>query len=115
MQIIKSGVDMNIDPKLKEILDYLTKKFSPSNVIVYSGYRSPEHNKSCGGAPNSQHIYGKALDIAIEGVPFFLVASELYKMFPAVGGYGFNWAGNTLHFDIGPKRWWAYDRQGKAL
>ncbi len=33
------------------------------NVLMSSGYRSPEHNRSIGGAPNSDHLTGKAFDI----------------------------------------------------
>ena len=32
-------------------------------MIVNSGYRTVEHNKSIGGSPNSQHINGIAADI----------------------------------------------------
>jgi uncharacterized protein YcbK (DUF882 family) len=32
-------------------------------IIVNSGYRTPEHNKSIGGAPESQHLLGIATDI----------------------------------------------------
>lgn len=32
-------------------------------MIVNSGYRTVEHNKSIGGSPNSQHINGIASDI----------------------------------------------------
>jgi hypothetical protein len=32
-------------------------------LIVTSGYRTPEHNRAVGGAPNSQHLYMRALDI----------------------------------------------------
>lgn len=32
-------------------------------ITINSGYRSPAHNKSVGGAKNSQHLYGRAADI----------------------------------------------------
>jgi zinc D-Ala-D-Ala carboxypeptidase len=31
-------------------------------IIITSGYRSPELNKAVGGAPNSAHMYGAAVD-----------------------------------------------------
>jgi uncharacterized protein YcbK (DUF882 family) len=34
-------------------------------VIINSGYRSPNHNKLAGGAPLSQHLFGKAIDLKI--------------------------------------------------
>jgi hypothetical protein len=33
-------------------------------LVVTSGYRTPEHNRAVGGAPHSQHLYMRALDIA---------------------------------------------------
>lgn len=32
-------------------------------LIVLSGYRTPTHNSSVGGAGNSQHLEGRALDL----------------------------------------------------
>lgn len=32
-------------------------------IEVLSAYRTPEHNKAIGGARNSQHVLGKALDL----------------------------------------------------
>jgi len=34
-------------------------------IRVTSGYRTPEHNKTIGGAKYSQHLYGKAADIKV--------------------------------------------------
>lgn len=32
-------------------------------VVIRSGYRDPAHNRRVGGAPNSQHLYGNAVDL----------------------------------------------------
>jgi len=32
-------------------------------MVVSSGYRSPDHNLMIGGAPNSKHLTGQAIDI----------------------------------------------------
>jgi len=37
-------------------------------ITVNSGYRSPEHNKSIGGARNSQHVLGCACDIVAKDI-----------------------------------------------
>ena len=37
-------------------------------IRITSGYRSPAHNKSVGGAKNSQHLLGKAADIQVQGM-----------------------------------------------
>jgi len=47
------------------------------NVNIHSGYRTPDYNKKIGGAENSQHIYGKAIDISVNNVHIIKVASWL--------------------------------------
>jgi len=37
-------------------------------VKINSGYRSPAWNKKVGGVPGSQHQYGRASDIRVEGM-----------------------------------------------
>lgn len=37
-------------------------------IIVTSGYRCPELNKLVGGAKNSQHVLGQAVDIVVSGM-----------------------------------------------
>lgn len=41
----------------------LLEELSFCKMRVTSGYRTPEYNKSIGGAPNSYHIHDRARDI----------------------------------------------------
>ena len=45
-------------------------------IIINSAYRTPEYNKSIGGASKSQHLLGKAADIRVTG----LTAKELHQV-----------------------------------
>lgn len=73
-------------------------------VIITSGCRCPSHNASVGGASDSQHLYGRAADIVVLGLP----AERVYKIlrsspYLSVGKYP-GWT----HIDTrsgDPKRW----------
>lgn len=38
-------------------------------LVIVSGYRTPEHNRTCGGAKHSQHLTASAADIRCAGLP----------------------------------------------
>ena len=56
-----------IDSELVEILQQIRTHFKKP-VTITSAYRTPTHNKSCGGTTYSQHLYGKAADIKVQGI-----------------------------------------------
>lgn len=58
-------LNLRIYTPIKTGLDKLGK-----NLIVTSGFRSPELNKHIGGSPNSDHMKGCALDLICESPEF---------------------------------------------
>lgn len=46
-------------------------------IVINSAYRSPEWNKKIGGARNSQHVLGQALDIQ---PPKGMTVTHFYKL-----------------------------------
>ena len=54
---------------LMHFLEYLL--FSNAHFTVTSARRTPEQNKACNGAPNSQHLVGEAIDIKPYGSTCF--------------------------------------------
>ena len=75
-------------------------------VVITSGYRCPDHNRSIGGAKGSQHVKGNAADISTAGLSDNQVEDlknlALQYFTNAVIGHGF------IHVDEGPKRQWSY-------
>ena len=57
-------------------------------VIINSAYRTEAHNKSIGGATYSQHKYGLAADIHIDGVTPKEIAAYVETLMPSSGGIG---------------------------
>ena len=95
---------MAISPEAQAAYDALSAAYGqPLDVI--SGYRSPEYNRQVGGASNSQHTHGNAFDINVRGMPIddrLALASQARD----AGFRGFGFYDNTLHFDVGPSRYW---------
>lgn len=76
-----------IDTETLDVLEEVRGHFGKP-VLVHSGYRCMKHNKAVGGAVNSQHLYGRAADISIRGVPPTEIAAYLKAMYPSQYGVG---------------------------
>lgn len=76
-------------------------------VIITSAYRCPAHNRAVGGAKNSFHTMGRAVDLYVSK----LTAADLAKLAETVevfrnGGIGIYTPEQFIHVDDGPKRRW---------
>jgi uncharacterized protein YcbK (DUF882 family) len=89
-----------IDAGLIELLQQIRDHFG-SAVKIVSGYRSPAHNRVIGGAPNSQHMLGKAADIQVKGFPPLEVGQYLKDHNGGLGVYA-----TFTHVDVGRRRRW---------
>lgn len=74
-------------------------------IRVNSAYRSPERNAAVGGAPRSQHLEGRALDLQPpDGLTldqFEAIARSLVATTP-IRGIGRYPSNNSLHIDVRP-------------
>ncbi len=84
----KDGSDpIFVDGELVSILQKIREHFGKPLTIT-SGYRTPAHNKACGGAAYSQHLYGRAADFKIAGIAPDVVAAYAETLLPNRGGIG---------------------------
>lgn len=73
----------------KEALE-LAEVYYGSHIYVTSGYRDKEYNKKVGGAVNSQHLYGLAIDIPLPTSPLQtkrLIWALMLGGFTSIGVY----------------------------
>lgn len=57
----------DIDLGLVTLLESLRADLLNAPITINSGRRCKAHNEAVGGKPNSQHLYGTAADITVEG------------------------------------------------
>ena len=86
---------------LVRIADKIRGHFgAPAHVV--SGLRCPDHNRAVGGKSNSQHMYGEACDLRVDGVGWYDLLAYT-KSLPGVR-YAYHIEGsNNIHFDIPAK------------
>lgn len=107
---VTSGVATRMNPKLIDLLyiiqTWLRANGLPYQIIIQSGYRTPEYNRSLAkAAKNSEHVNGNAADIRIDGVS----VADLNRLALAVGvgGVGIYPNNGFVHVDVGRVRTWS--------
>jgi hypothetical protein len=94
------GVQSGIADKLKQI-----ESAFGTRLNVTSGYRDPQRNKNAGGAGDSAHLRGNAVDISFNGgVAETLKLIEIASK-AGIGGIGVYGPG-SVHLDTESKRAW---------
>ncbi len=76
-----------ISTDLVTVLQKIRTHFGKA-VTITSAYRTPTRNKAVGGTAYSQHLYGNAADIKVQGVSPARVAEYAEKLLPNKGGIG---------------------------
>lgn len=105
-EFVRPGVDpspvvmLNLR-KLAEALEEVRAKLGERPIIITSGYRTVEHNRSVGGVRNSTHTKGMAADIAVVGLTPRQVQQRLGWWIGGMGCYE-----TFTHLDMGNNRRW---------
>lgn len=98
----KGDGKIKVDPHsmdcLQDMRNYIAKP-----LIINSAYRSHEYNKKVGGAPQSQHLHGKAFDIRITDK---VSREDIHKFAKMAGFKGFGDYNTFVHIDTGNTRYW---------
>ena len=109
-----SGEKIDIDVGVVDFLSGVMQAVGQTSATILSAYRTAETNAMLshthfGVAENSQHLYGRALD-----VHFGDKLAEAMKAARAMqrGGVGWYPHSSFMHIDTGPVRNWDLDRAG---
>jgi hypothetical protein len=102
------AVDEEVTSRFNELQGFV----GPLEVI--SGYRSPSYNRRVGGAKKSQHTSGNAIDIDVRHLSIEQ-RQELIKNASALGYKGIGVYPNSIHLDMGSRRYWGPNYSGNSL
>ena len=84
----RDGTDtILVDEALTVVLQCIREHFGKA-VTITSGYRTPAHNAKAGGTRFSQHLYGRAADIRVQGASVEEVAACAERLLHGCGGVG---------------------------
>ena len=92
----KLGSGSMMNHKLMQMID-IARDIAGFPFIINSGFRTIEHNRRVGGAPNSSHLLGLAADVHCGG------SHKRFLMLEAFLEAGFTRIGvgeNFMHIDI---------------
>lgn len=100
-------IAVQMDPNLFSVLakaqQWLASNHVDRPIILTSGYRTQHTNSMTeGAAVNSMHLYGKAADIHMQGIPIEYLA----RLMRLCGGAGIGIYSGFVHVDTWKERSW---------
>jgi uncharacterized protein YcbK (DUF882 family) len=111
-----SGEKTKMDVGVIDFLSDVMAAMGETRATVLSAYRNPETNAmlartTFGVAENSQHLYGRALDIHLGCKLSDAVTAARAMVRGGVGSYP---RSGFIHLDVGPVRNWTLEESGLA-
>lgn len=99
----KSVNTLCLSPALRLVI-WEFEGFFGKKIVMNSGYRTPWHNYSVGGASKSMHMSCMAADFFIPGVPKAKLIA-FAKRQGGVGGLGCYPGKKFIHIDVRDRKW----------
>ncbi len=102
-----------VQPVVLDRFKQLQNSFGASIPIV-SGFRDPERNARAGGASQSRHMHGDALDLDVSK----LSTDERARLIQQASAAGFTGIGvynNSIHIDLGGRRAWGPSHKSDSV
>ena len=112
----RAGEKIGIDVGVLDFLSGVMRTVGETKATILSAYRTPETNamlarKGFGAAENSQHLYGRALDVHFGDnlVDAMKAARKMQR-----GGVGWYPHSSFMHIDTGPVRNWDLEQRDRG-
>jgi hypothetical protein len=108
-----SGVDQRINPDIASKIQQIESAFG-KRLTVSSGFRDQARNARAGGARNSAHTRGNAVDLMFSGNEEDTIKLIEAASAAGIGGIGVYRAG-WVHLDTESKRVWGRDFSARSI
>ena len=74
-EFVKNNIKELVYQVLQPLRDMIEKP-----IIINSGYRCLKLNSAVGGVPTSQHVYGQAVDMKVDGMSSYEIAQAVLEL-----------------------------------
>lgn len=103
---LPSGAALASAERVAELMERIRQFFGNKPITVNSWYRTKEYNTQVGGAAQSQHMLGRAVDFTVQGIKPAVVQRRLLPVMKELGINGLGIYKGFTHVDIRVGKKW---------